>query len=443
MESLKSAPSMLVDSEQKMFIFFSDLLNKKVLDVDKRTIGNVYDISFQLSEQYPKALSLIVLTGTVRRNYADVPWKDAESLGEVTTLSIASEKLSFTPTIGSYEFTLRRDLLDQQVVDTFNRKVIRVNDVHLLRVDRELRVVHVDIGMRGLVRRLGWEKVVDRLVRLFFRNSSYLNKEQFIGWKYIQPLSVHPVKGTVRLSVPYKELAQIPPGDFAEIMNDLGPPERVALFKSLDLKTQVRILEGMNLQMQQALLEELDSKDAVKILEQLPSDTAADILEYLPHKLVQQLLAIMESARAKKLSMLLSYASDQAGSLMTTEFIALPQSITVSEAIAKIKENTLRSETIYYAYVIDGNQRLLGSVTLKHLLMANPEQPVTEVMFKKPIFVHADDSVRSVAFKLDKYNMVVIPVVNQEGILQGIITIDDILSKVISIAWKRRPKIAS
>ncbi len=426
-----------------MFVYFSHLLNKRVVDSSNSDLGRIYDISFQLPEQYPKALSLIVTNGLIGRKFANIPWDQIESINGVGHLKIAAKDLPYASTLGTFEFTLRRDLLDQQVVDTFNRKVRRVNDIHLLRVEQELRLAHVDVSLRGLVRRLGGERTVDALVKTLHPKADYLNKVQLIPWKYVQPLSVHPTKGTVKLTVPSTELAQIPSADLGEIMVNLDPQQRVTLFKSLDLKTQVRILEGVNLVMQEALLEEMDSKDAVKILEQLPPDTAADILENLPHKLVQQLLAIMESTRAKKLSMLLSYASDQAGGLMTTEFITLPQTITVSEAIVKIRENTLRSETIYYAYVVDENQKLLGSVTLKHLLMANPEQPVTEVMFKKPIFVHADDSVRSVAFKLDKYNMFVVPVVNHDGILQGIITIDDILSKVISIAWKRRAKPAA
>jgi magnesium transporter len=421
-----------------MFVFFSLLLNRKVFDVNRHKVGIVYDISFQLSEQFPRAVSLIVSNGSLDRKYADVPWEHVEGMNKAAKLSIPIEKISFTPDLGTYEFTLRRDLLDQQVVDTFNRKVIRVNDVHLLRVDRELRVAHVDIGIRGLVRRLGWEKGVDAAVRLIAPNASYLTKEYFIGWKYIQPLAVHPVKGTVRLSVAYKDLAQIPSADLGEIIVDLGSAERVALFKSLDLKTQARILEGVNLDIQEALLEELEAKDAVRVLELLPPDMAADILEKMPVRLVQQLLALMETVRAKKLSMLLSYSSESAGGLMTTEYISLPHTITVADSISRIKEMTLKTETIHSAYVVDENQKLVGSVTFRDLLIAPPDRPITEVMLRKPISVHVNDSVRSVAFKLDKYNMFVIPVINESGALQGIITIDDVLSKVISIAWKRR-----
>jgi magnesium transporter len=421
-----------------MFVFFSLLLNRKVFDVNRRKVGVVYDISFQLSEQFPRAVSLIVSNGSLDRKYADVPWECVEGMNKAAKLSIRIEKISFTPDLGTYEFTLRRDLLDQQVVDTFNRKVIRVNDVHLLRVDRELRVAHVDIGIRGLVRRLGWEKGVDAAVRLIAPSASYLTKDYFIGWKYIQPLAVHPVKGTVRLSVAYKDLAQIPSADLGEIIVDLGSAERAALFKSLDLKTQARILEGVSLDVQEGLLEELEAKDAVRVLELLPPDMAADILEEMPVRLVQQLLALMETVRAKKLSMLLSYSSESAGGLMTTEYISLPHTITVADAISRIKEMTLKTETIHSAYVVEENQKLVGSVTFRDLLIAQPDRPITEVMLRKPISVHVNDSVRSVAFKLDKYNMFVIPVINEGGILQGIITIDDILSKVISIAWRRR-----
>jgi CBS domain-containing protein/sporulation protein YlmC with PRC-barrel domain len=424
-----------------MFVFFSLLLNKKVFDANNRKAGVIYDIAFQLSEQFPRAISLIISDGFLSRKYADITWEYVQGINTAAKLNVPLEKISFTSTLGTYEFTLRRDLLDQQVVDTFNRKVIRVNDVHLLRVDRELRVAHVDIGARGLVRRLGWEKTVDTLVRLVAPKAPYLSKEHFIGWKYIQPLAVHPVKGTVRLSVAYKDLAQIPSGDLGEIMVELGSAERAALFKSLDLKTQARILEGVNLDNQEALLEELEAKDAVSVLELLPPDIAADILEKMPVRLVQQLLGLMETTRAKKLSMLLSYSSESAGGLMTTEYISLPHTITVAESISRIKEMTLKTETIHSAYVVDENQKLVGSVTFRDLLIAQPDQAITEVMLRKPISVHVNDTVRSVAFKLDKYNMFVIPVLNEGGVLQGIITIDDILSKMISSAWKRRARV--
>jgi magnesium transporter len=175
-----------------MFVFFSLLLNKKVFDANNRKVGVVYDISFQLSDQFPRALSLIVSSGHFSRKYADVTWGSVEAINEVAKLAIPTEKVSFTPDFGSYEFTLRRDLLDQQVVDTFNRKVVRVNDVHLLRVDRELRVAHVAIGVRGLVRRLGWEKTVDAVIRLAAPRAPYLSKEYFIGWSTSNPLPSTP-----------------------------------------------------------------------------------------------------------------------------------------------------------------------------------------------------------------------------------------------------------
>jgi len=277
-------------------------------------------------------------------------------------------------------------------------------------------------------------------VKLFNPNSKYLTKDNFISWKYAQPLAIHPVKGTISLNVSQQQLSTIPPADLGDIMLDLDVYERGALFKSLDTFLRVKVLSELDLEMQKSLVEELDTKSTVDILNNMPSDRAVDLLGVLPDKEVDELLFLMESERSKKLSVLLGHEVNSAGGLMAAEFIALPENITVADAITRIREMTGRVETIYYAYIIDEQSHLLGMTTFRHLLLADPQKQISEIMVKRPASVHLTDTARKVSYLFDRYNLLAIPVVTHDNVIQGIITVDDILSHIIQLAWKKRTR---
>jgi len=355
-------------------------------------------------------------------------------------LNVKAQDIKFTPNPKDYDFLLKRDMLDQQVVDTYNHKVIRVNEIHLLRVDHELMVAHVDIGLRGLMIRLGWERMADFWVRLFNKNADYLKKRNLVSWKYLQPVALNPASMTMKLSVSQKQLTNIPPADLGQIILDLNLNQRMALFKSLDVKTKAKIFENLEFEDQKAMLRELDKKDAAQILNNMSADEAADLLENLPGNTAENLLTLMETNRSKKLATLLGYASDSAGGLMTTEFVSLAETMPVENAIEYIKNQTREVETVQYIYLVDEKNHLKGTTTIRRLLFADPKDTLLKTAFPKTLSVHLHDSVKEVAYMMDKYRISVIPVIDENKALQGIITMDDILSQVISIAWRRKPR---
>jgi len=338
--------------------------------------------------------------------------------------------------VKEYEFLLRRDILDQQVVDTYNHKVRRVNDVHLLKVDHELMVAHVDTGLRGLVRRLDWQRPVDFCVRAIAKDASYLKKEELVSWKYVQPVAINPASMTMRLTMTQKQLNSIPPADLGEIIFDLNPTERMAL----DVKTKARIFESLEIENQKAILGDLDKKEAALIVTHMSSDNAADLLEKLPHDTVRNLLTLIETNMAKKLSGLLGYSSDSAGGLMTTEYVTMAETMTVASAIDFIKHQTHDFESLHHIYIVDDKNHLKGMSTVRRLLIADPRETVLSTVFPKTVCVHLNDSVKEVAYVMDKYRVSAIPVVDENRVLHGVITMDDILSKVISIAWRKRSR---
>ncbi len=422
-----------------MFTFYTELVRKDVVDRRGRWVGHPYDFAASLEEAYPRVTALVVSRGLFRKAYYVIPWKDLHQTEKGFQLKVPIESLE---PVARYrdpdQATLRYDVLDQQVVDTYNRKVVRVNDLHFLRVDDDLRLAHVDIGLRGLVRRLGWERWVDGLVRLFHAHARYITNENFISWKYIQPLSIKRATGTIQLSVEMEQLKQIPPSDISTMLMELDPYQRAALIKTLDVQSQVDIVTELELKWQKDLIEELDMQTAVRLLERMPADEATDLLAELSKRDANRLLAQLSTKKAREIAELMEHEADSAGGLMTTEFIALDEGMTVGEAIDHIRTVEIeKAETIYKAFVLDEEGKLIGAVTFRQLLLDPMDSRIGEVMQQKPPSVHVEDSVEEVAQTMDKYNLYALPVVDDEGELEGIITVDDVLHVAVEEAWGR------
>lgn len=422
-----------------MFIFFTEAIKKGIVDKNGRWIGRPCDFLVQLGEAYPRLLAMVLPRGNFSQRYAIIPWDQIQRTNEQYHLKIAHESLKFEPRyFEEPQTTIKKHILDQQVVDTLNRKVVRVNDVHFLKVDNDLRIAHVDIGLRGIVRRLGWQAVVDAAIGLLNPHAAYLQSEGFLSWKFVQPLSIHPDKGTIQLNVTQAQIKSIPPPDMSEMLKELDSYQRAALFRTLDVDTQVGIITEMNIKLQRELIKELDSKTCGALFERMPPDEAADMLGELPRRHADRILTTIGTKKSKKLSSLLMHKSNTAGGLMTTEFITLANTMTVGEAIEHIKSLQKVAETIYYAYVVDAENHLEGVATFKHLLFQSNEKKVVDVMQTKPVSVHVDGSAKEVAYIFDKYNLLAVPVIDHTKALQGIITIDDVLSLVISETWGKK-----
>lgn len=280
-----------------IFIHFSDILKKGVMGSDGKLIGAVWDISVRPQDTYPAAEDLIICKGFFKRSYASVPWRAVSALEDGLILEMSSEEIRFGEVVKGYKLLIRRDILDQQVVDIYNRKVRRVNDVHLLEVDHELVVVHVDTGLRGLVRRLGWESCIDSVLRIVAENSRYLKGGELVSWKYIQPVSVNPASMTMKLSVSEKQLLSIPAADLGDIIFDLGSNQRMALFRALDIGTKAKVFENLDFKEQKRILRELDNREAAKVLAHVDHDKAASILERLTNHFMKDFLAPRESKK--------------------------------------------------------------------------------------------------------------------------------------------------
>jgi len=427
----------------QMFIYFSQQIYKEVVDMNGVLVGNLYDITLNYAGIYPQASGIIIRKGFPNRKYALIKWCDVELFDEsVIRVKVAAHSVDFTDTRDNrQELALRRDILDQQVVDTYNHKVIRVNDVHLLAVEHSLVIAHVDISLRGIMRRLGVEKLADFLVRTFKKDSIYLKDEHLIPFKYIQPLNINPASMTIKIDVPQKQISSIPAADLGEMFLELTLKQQVALFKSLDLNSRVKTFSSIDFKNQESLAEELTKGEVAEILSNIPSDEATDFLEKLPKGQTEDILSGMESVRSKKLSQLLGYSSDSAGGLMTADYMAFAKGTRVEAVIKQIKERFFKVEPIQYVCILDENNRFVGATSFRRLILADVNDPIEKAAFPKTYFVHLDSSLKEVAYLMEKYKYNAIAVVDDNTVIQGIITVDDILSQLIAIAWRRLKRI--
>jgi magnesium transporter len=421
-----------------LFIYFSDILGHKVFDTNGVRLGNVADIYMGLGQEiYPKANELIIRRGTWFKEFAKVPFSEIESLTPNVQLKLTADKVQFQAERFRGEFSLCRDILDQQVVDTNNLKVVRVNDAHFLRLQNQLYLAHVDVGLRGLVRRLEWTPVVDSIIGIFDSKSPFLKEEDFIPWKYTHVLRAGRLKNVLQLDIARAKLSKIPPTAMAEIMKDLDIFEKVTLFRSLEATQQPKVFTDLAFEHKEELISQLEDGETVKLLETIPADEATDILIKLPKDRAQQLMQLMQTTTSKKLRTLLGFAQSSAGGLMTTEYLYLKEDALVKDALEKLRQNTQFAGNIYNMYVVDKEHRYIGTASLRRFMSEDPNTPIKDICYPQQIFVYTDDDMEKVALLLEKYKFTSIPVVNEDQILLGVVTIDDVLEELISLAWSK------
>jgi len=394
---------------------------------DGTRLGRLADLVAATGEPYPPVESLVVKAGKVRRQYA---WAAVERLEE-GSLVLRSDALATEPPAQPPpdRIPLAEEILDKQIVDVHDAKLVRVNDLHFLEVKGQLRVAHVDVGFRGLVRRLGWEGLVDRAVSLVRPRAPYLQADQLLSWKLVQPLDSSP--GKVRLEVAQRLLAQLHPADLAEIMEELDRDQRQVLLERLDVETAADALEEASPELAAQLLEEVAPERAADILEEMAPDEAADVLSELSGETRDELVEAMERPEAREVQELLSYAPNSAGGLMTPDRIQLHPEETVADALAEIRRRADEVPLVYELFVVDNAGVLKGIVTLKDLVLADPQALLGRLAREAPATVAPDDRLRDMALAASKYNMLSVPVVDALGVLRGMVTVDDILAEVL------------
>jgi magnesium transporter len=410
-------------------LFISEILKKPVLDPKGDELGKVRDFLVIRGEPLPKISSIIIER---KRGLYNLSWSDLSIFNKrIISANIYSEALQ-PYELSESDLLLVRDILDKQIVDVNGVKVVRVNDVKLEGYDTEAVVIAVDVGMRGIMRRLGVERGGEDLWRLFKKHLPY----NLISWNYMQPLE--PKLTTISLTVPRQMLSELHPADIADIISQVSHQEGASFFKDLDIDVAAEALSELQPETQVDIITGMDTDKAADIIEEMPPDEAADILSDLPVDKAKEILESIEKEEAEDIQELLSHEEDTAGGLMTNEFIAYPPETTVRKAIENFKKVAEEIESVYYIYVIDAEEKLFGVVSLRDMILADPDAKLSDIMATKLKTVTPETDEMEVAEIISKYNLLAIPVTDSEGFFLGIVTIDDIIDRILPPAAKRK-----
>jgi flagellar motility protein MotE (MotC chaperone)/sporulation protein YlmC with PRC-barrel domain len=406
----------------------SALLGSPIADATGALLGRVREMAVAPALDASHVYGLILKPGSGRRGPSTivyVRYLDLTPSG-VMRLLPGTQPAAFADD-ASY-LLIERDLLDQQIIDVHGHKVVRVNDVDLVWESPaggegpSLRIAEVEVGARGAVRRLlrGLPTGVVESIAVRFTPSP-------IPWNFVDLIERDPAR-RVRLKVEQDRLAQIHPSDLADILEELAPAERQAVFTSLDEEVAAETLEEVEPKLQKSLVSALDSEQVAGIVEEMDPAAAADLLAELPEEKSEAILEEMDPEERQEVEELLEFSHDSAAGLMTTGYVALPTSASVDQAIAALRDFEGDIEPITDVYLLDQDGQLTSLVPVVRMLLASPETALAEVPEGHLITCHMDANGRKVAELFDKYNLRSLPVVDEEQRLVGVVHAEQVIA---------------
>jgi magnesium transporter len=400
----------------------TELLGSPVVEASGAVCGRVREVALTPAEDRARVSNLIVRT---KQGDRVLPFSSVVAVnGTVQTQSAAS---SWAAPQSDGLFLLERDLLDQQIIDVYGRKVVRVNDVDLhpesVSGHIQLKVGSVDVGPRGAIRRLLKGVVPMAALRVLLQRIP----PRLIPWEFVDLIETDPAR-RVKLKISHERLAKLHPADIADIVEELAPDEREAVFETLDEEVAAGALEEVRPKVQKSIVESLDSERAAEIVEEMNPDAAADLLADLPAERTTEILQGMAPAERDEVAELLEFGETTAAGRMNTEYLSLPKDATVNDAVETLRRFEGGIETVSTIYLVENGNHLAGAVPLAKLVLAKSDDKLSSLTQDPLIFCHAGAREKQVAELFDKYNLVTLPVVDDQRRLTGVITSDDVIS---------------
>jgi len=415
--------------------YFAGLVRETVFDPSGRRLGLICDIFVKPN---PRSMFPVIAKVAVRladRRVVLIPWHCVRSASyEGFRLATDLERAAVEAP-DEEDVSVRNRLLDRQIIDVSGKRVVRVHDLKFGGVGHEVLLTHVDIGWRGLLRRLNWEHFTLGVCRLFGARLP----ERLIAWEHVQM----PSEGDeIHVDASREVLRKMPPEDLADIAEKLSVPERVSFLGAMDEEVAADALQEMEPEAQVSVVQELTNEQASDLIDEMDPDAGADLLADLPESRADAILNLMEPDEAADLRELMRHSEDSAGGLMTVEYVAVPQGITAGEALERLRVEAAEVGTIYYVYVVDAEGRLMGMFSLRELVVASPDAPVAELMETEVHQVKLDTPQDDIAHIVAHYDLLSVPVVDEENRLRGIVTMDDAIDQAVPTSWKKRiPKV--
>jgi magnesium transporter len=404
-------------------VALSELLGATVRDATGTVRGRVREIAVAPQNHPTRVAYLIVKTADGERILPPDALKAAGG-ASVRAASEASAWERFAASDGV--LLLRRDLLDQQIIDVHGRKVVRVNDVELectpVNSHVLLDVVAVEVGARGAIRRLSKGLVPSFTLRALLARIP----PRVIPWQFVDLIETDPAR-RVKLKIAYEGLSRLHPADIADIVEDLPPAEREAVFETIDEEVAAETLEELEPDVQLSVVESLDKDRAADIVEEMDPDAAADLLGDLPEEQSGEILREMAPEERQEVTQLLEFSGRTAAGRMTTEFVAISETGVVDDAIEALKTFEGSREALATIYLTGPSHRLVGAVSIVKIAISSPAAQLSSLS-EPYVSCAADTPDSEVAALFDKYNLITLPVVDELGRIAGIITADDVIS---------------
>lgn len=410
-------------------IFLSRIIGKKILDAQGQSAGKIIDVFLALREEF-QPVEGIVVKGKTTDN---IPVSAFKSFNPPVLLMSSSEAREHVHAFLQEDYVfLKRDILDKQIIDTEGKKIVRVNDLQIVFKEGQAFLVASDVGVRGILRRLGMEWFVTTLFAVFRKTIP----DALIPWNVLEPIDAD--LSHLRLKISHKKLEKLHPSDIASIAAQLSAKERVSLFERLDKKVAAETLHELEPEAQVDIVEGMDREHASDILEVMPSDEAADVIGDLSKEQAKEFLSLMEKKEADEVEELLQYHDDTAGGFMTNEFVAFTGNAECQEVIERLRMLAPSAETIYYLYIVDDNMCLEGVFTLRDLTVSPPETHIEQIMRKDVVKVRPEATKEDVAEAISKYNLLALPVVDKENRMLGIVTVDDVVDFIVPSTTRKK-----
>lgn len=408
--------------------YLSRLIGNKVVSENRKAIGKLEDLAVDLNSVRPRVIAAKVKFGgqPLLLDFSHVVISRPGDKYVITCNHIVEFDIPKDNTL-----FLVKHVLDKQIVDIDGRKLERVNDLRLAFFSNGLYVVAVDVGIEGLLRRLSVAKPINQGLKPFGKSLP----SKLILWDDVA--AIGPSMEGIKLAKEHSKLDTLHPSDLADILEDLDHKTQLAVFSALDEEKAADVLEEMETDAQISVLEGLSVEKAADVLEKMPPDEVADILDDLDKEKAEELLSEMEDEAREEVRELMEYPENTVGSLMTTDFLSFNENMTVLQTIEELRKLKPPSDTIYYLYVLDDREKLVATVSLRDLIVTEPDTPLYKIMNSKVIKVSDYERIDSLAEIISKYNLIAIPVVDKEDTMLGMVIIDDVVFTLLK-ARKRK-----
>ena len=408
--------------------YFSRVIGAKVYAQSGEIIGKIKDLIVEVDFIRPKVAAVCLNT---KKGLLLLDFSNFEIQKMKGNYRIQCSQLAEYNQQDRKIFYLKKNILDRQIIDMDGRKLVRVNDLRLAILENGTYLVAVDVGFEGLLRRLDIAKPIKESLKLI----GVALPSHLILWDDVETVGFG--HAGIRLSKDYSNLEKLHPSDLADIIEDMDRNTQIEVLTSIDEEKAADVLEELEPQIQRSVFENLPLDKAADLLEKMPADEAADILDELGKDRAEELLNEMNVETSDDIRELMEYAQNSVGSIMTTDFISFNENETVDQTIKELRKLKPQSDTMYYLYIIKASGRLVATVSLRDIIVAEPDTKLKEIMNSNVIYLNDEDKIQSLNEIITKYSLLSIPVVNLEKEMVGVVIINDVAHNLFKNRRKR------